>query len=154
MGGFAKGFISIFGHQPLIMVKGGAYILLLHLQGETRVRVGRLGEFTFPPGWYAYVGSARKGLKARASRHLTREKHARWHIDYLTPHATEIRVVLVPSREPPECFLSKHVLETGKIVVKGFGASDCPCPSHLAYLGESSIRRTHSAGTWCNSPRR
>ncbi|MFQ5838513.1 MAG: DUF123 domain-containing protein, partial [Thermoplasmata archaeon] len=104
---------------------------------ELEVQVGSLGILRFSPGIYAYTGSAKRGLKARIKRHLGQEKSTHWHIDYLTPHAARIHAVIVPAQDPPECFIGRHLGRMAKIVVKGFGAGDCSCPSHLAYLGES-----------------
>ncbi len=125
----------------------GAYILFIDLPRQTTIDIGGLGNVRFSPGLYAYVGSARRGLKARVSRHLSPTKRARWHIDYLTPYAVDSWYTLIPATEPPECFIARQLLKMEKKVVKGFGASDCSCPSHLVYLGESSIRRTRSADT-------
>ena len=63
----------------------GTYVLILRVFRPASVRVGRLGRFHFPAGWYAYVGSARGpgGLAARISRHLRSPKPSRWHVDHL-----------------------------------------------------------------------
>jgi sugar fermentation stimulation protein A len=132
----------------------GAYILLVDLEDEVEVTVGRLGPLRLRPGRYAYVGSARRGLKGRVRRHLRKAKRVRWHIDYLTLAAQRVHAILIPARDPPECFLGRSLQRIAEGVVKGFGAGDCSCPSHLAYLGEVSTLRNHSAGTWCSSPQR
>jgi len=36
----------------------GTYILILTLNKSRKIYIGRLGEFTFEYGYYAYVGSA------------------------------------------------------------------------------------------------
>ena len=67
----------------------GTYALVLHLECTEEITVGKLGMFTFPAGYYLYVGSALGpgGLEARLARHRRRGKKLRWHIDYLLEHA-------------------------------------------------------------------
>ena len=59
------------------------YLLQVILDRDTSVRVGSLGNMDFKKGTYFYIGSARKGLRARVKRHLSGEKRLFWHIDYL-----------------------------------------------------------------------
>ena len=49
----------------------GTYALLLRLDKQERITVGKLGTFDFPVGYYLYVGSALGpgGLRARLARH-------------------------------------------------------------------------------------
>ena len=116
----------------------GLYVLLLRLKKSATIRVGALGERDFPAGWYAYTGSARRGLAARVARHMASEKPLRWHIDYLTT-AECIRplgAVLIPTtRSLTECEVNRRVgfLTGGSAPVPRFGASDCRnrCPAHL-----------------------
>lgn len=44
----------------------------------------------------------------------------------------------VEAAERIECRLNGEILSLpgAEIVAPGFGSSDCPCPSHLVYLGE------------------
>ena len=65
----------------------GSYIILIELPRGQRITVGKLGIIAFPPGFYAYVGSARGGFKARIGYHLRRKENPRWHIDYLLEEA-------------------------------------------------------------------
>lgn len=132
----------------------GAYILLLEMETDAEIAVGGLGPILFRRGLYAYIGSARGGLEARVARHFRKDKRVRWHIDYLTLAASAIHVILIPAKDSPECFLGRRLQELGYEMVKGFGAGDCSCPSHLAYLGETSIPRSHNGNTWCSSPQR
>jgi Uri superfamily endonuclease len=110
------------------------YQLLIRIERARRVRVGRLGTFTFPAGRYVYTGSARRGLEARVARHLSRAKQLRWHIDYLLA-ASGVTVESVRRSSRPECATSLAV--GGGVPVAGFGASDCHsgCRSHLRFLG-------------------
>ncbi len=111
-----------------------SYQLLIDVSQPLRCMVGRLGEFDFPAGRYVYTGSAKRNLDARIARHIRREKALRWHIDYLLT-APGVRVVEVVRSRRGECVLNRA--GRGRILVVGFGASDCraDCGAHLKYLG-------------------
>jgi len=113
----------------------GTYQLLIHLPQATRIIVGQKGVFRFPKGYYIYTGSAKNGLKARVERHLRQEKRRFWHIDYLLEHASVRRVFLFEDKSK-ECSLAQSVLDMprAKIIVPGFGASDCKCAAHLVHF--------------------
>jgi Uri superfamily endonuclease len=115
----------------------GVYHLVLHLPIPTALRVGKLGTFGFPAGYYVYTGSAMGGLRARLDRHRRARKKPWWHIDYLLRRAGIVEVVEVPTRRRVECALNRRVLkiEGARVVARGFGASDCRCEAHLAYFG-------------------
>ncbi len=114
----------------------GVYHLIIRLPRAARVRVGRLGLFTFPAGWYVYTGSAMNGLRARIARHRRRRKKLHWHIDYLLRRAEIVEVIEVPTRRRVECARHRHVLRLpgAQVPAPGFGSSDCRCISHLAYF--------------------
>jgi len=138
--GGAQGFLSrtktpIVEHK-IASVGKGTYALLIALDKEVPIAVGRLGLFTFPPGYYIYVGSAQSGLYPRVKRHLKGEKRLRWHIDYLLEFAQVAEVWYAPGRESQECFWCQIAREMpqGEIPAKGFGSSDCRCPSHLIHF--------------------
>jgi Uri superfamily endonuclease len=116
----------------------GSYVLVLHLAVAQSISVGCLGEIEFPPGWYMYAGSALGpgGLKARLARHrrcLAVGKRAHWHVDYLREHARWGGAWMRASDQRLECAWAVALsrLPGAEIVVPGFGASDCRCPSHL-----------------------
>jgi sugar fermentation stimulation protein A len=120
----------------------GIYTLLLKVNSDEWIIVGRLGRFRFS-GFYAYTGSAiGKGstsLNNRVSRHLRHKKKARWHIDYvLGCPSTEVEHVITSRTEikSKECEVSRNILaSTGCIApVPKFGSSDCSCRSHLVHL--------------------
>jgi Uri superfamily endonuclease len=119
------------------MIKG-VYQLHLRLDKPKRIRVGKLGVFTFPAGRYIYTGSAMNGLIGRLRRHLKKRKKLYWHIDYLLRHAKIETIFVLETGERVECQLNSLTLSlpNAKVVVKGFGCSDCRCPSHLVYFGE------------------
>lgn len=113
----------------------------LRLQEEQRLMVGKLGRASFPKGFYVYVGSAQKNLSQRIERHLRNAETpggatAHWHIDYLLPHAKILSIHVFKASKEWECRLSRRLarLEGARVIMKGFGSSDCRCPSHLYYF--------------------
>jgi len=116
----------------------GTYALLIQLRQDATLRVGRLGTFRFPAGYYVYVGSALGpgGLKARLARHRRRQKAAHWHIDYLLAHAEIVDTRIDASGQRLECYWARALLSMpeAQVVVRGLGASDCSCPSHLIHF--------------------
>lgn len=116
--------------------RAGVYALVLELQAELEVVVGRR-RGTLPPGIYVYVGSARGpgGVRARVMRHLKREKKVKWHVDQVTATARALGVVFAETRER-ECVLTPHLESLGFAhPLPGFGSSDCTsgCRSHLLW---------------------
>ncbi len=107
-----------------------SYSLFIRVEKPQTIMIGRLGRFVFPAGNYIYSGSARKNILARLNRHLRKEKKLRWHIDYLL-NAVNVKIVKLLLSTIPECDLV--AAGGGKVVVSGFGASDCRsgCGSHL-----------------------
>ncbi|MCJ7458603.1 MAG: GIY-YIG nuclease family protein [candidate division Zixibacteria bacterium] len=117
----------------------GNYQLLLYLDRKSRIKIGKKGEHDFPEGHYVYTGSALNGLEGRINRHLRKEKKNFWHIDYLLPHCKILKVIQYNQNHKnmvAECDLNKELLrkKNCEVVVKGFGSSDCSCPSHLVYF--------------------
>ena len=84
------------------------------------------------------------GLWARLSRHLRRRKKNYWHIDYLLqcPEAAITGILIYPALAGEECRRNQRItkLPGAKVILKGFGSSDCAsgCPSHLLYLSGRS----------------
>lgn len=123
----------------------GIYHLLIHLPQDTKISVGKLGSFDFPAGYYVYTGSALGGLESRISRHRRREKRLHWHIDYLLQHGSILDVITHETKKRLECRFNRNILSLSdsKILVKGFGSSDCKCKSHLVYFEEKpAIKRS------------
>jgi Uri superfamily endonuclease len=111
------------------------YQLLIEVARPLRaVNIGRFGKCVFPAGRYIYTGSAKRNFEARVARHLRREKTLRWHIDYLLA-APGVRIAGVRRYVEDECAINRAI--PGKVLIAGFGASDCRagCGSHLKYLG-------------------
>ncbi|MCD8501033.1 MAG: GIY-YIG nuclease family protein [Bacillaceae bacterium] len=111
------------------------YAIYLSVESTTRIEVGKLGRFTFPAGTYIYIGSAKRNIKARISRHLKKEKKQRWHFDYLRPYGEVVKVETFDDTIS-ECKLyeMKMIEVNGRVMAKKFGSSDCKCLSHLVYI--------------------
>jgi Uri superfamily endonuclease len=113
------------------------YQLLIHLDRPARIRIGSLGTFILPAGWYVYSGSARRASAGRLARHLRKHKTRRWHIDYLLarPHTRIVAIRIFPWRPGRECAVNQALLKDAGLAVPipGFGSSDCrhACPAHL-----------------------
>jgi len=110
----------------------GTYILILKIDKEKTLRIGKLGEIEFKRGLYVYVGSGMNSLIGRVARHFKRFKRTKWHIDYLSIEADEMVVFLIPN-EKIECKLARDFEKRFK-PIEGFGCSDCNCSSHLFYI--------------------
>lgn len=132
----------------------GSYLLMLMLPGTAEIRVGRLGRIRFGPGWYAYAGSAMGpgGLAARLRHHLGPVQKQHWHIDYLRAEAKVMEIWMAvgpPSREHDWAAALAKSPRAGKCV-RGFGCSDCRCPSHLLFFDhrpdEDLIRKKLGSG--------
>ena len=123
----------------------GSYALLIELESPTAIDVGRLGSIEFRAGWYAYVGSALGGVSARVGRHLRQHKNLHWHVDYLLQEARLSEVTWALSEERMECRIAECLRRYGFSSVKGFGASDCRCPSHLFHSPNLKLLRNEIA---------
>lgn len=118
----------------------GTYVMVMELPTCTRLKIGSLGTFDFPEGYYAYAGSAQGGIEQRVSRHMLRDKKKRWHIDYFLSEAEVVSRLLIPfGGKSMECVVARALMnvEGASVVARGFGSSDCRCASHLVYLGTS-----------------
>ena len=121
------------------MTVKGTYVLILRMNNDTDIKVGKLGELKLKTGFYIYIGSAlgTGGFK-RVTRHFNvacGKNHVRkWHIDYLLPQTDVICAVLLPTDEALECTIAKKFAELFKEIT-GFGCTDCACRSHLFFSG-------------------
>ena len=115
----------------------GSYVLVLWLEKARRLRVGKLGTFDFPSGYYVYFGSALSGLEARISRHLRQKRKRHWHIDFLATAAPVTQVWWTADGRRRECSWAKAALGRKGVTapVDGFGSSDCRCRAHLTHAG-------------------
>jgi Uri superfamily endonuclease len=87
------------------------------------------------------VSLGQRSFKPKTPNLKTQQKEKRnfWQIDFLlaNENATVTTVVAAKTNEKSECKLNCHIIREGsaKILVKGFGASDCRenCGSHLLF---------------------
>jgi Uri superfamily endonuclease len=116
----------------------GTYILMLELSRPVSLKVGRLGEVGFKPGWYLYVGSAfgPGGVGARCGHHRRISANPRWHIDYLRAVSRLPEIWYTHDPEHREHQWAELLSRTrgASQPVTGFGASDCRCESHLFHF--------------------
>jgi len=121
-----------------LKVNEGTYVLILKLKSEQGLLVGKLGRFTFPSGWYAYVGSALGpgGLAARLRHHLHLAGRPHWHMDFLRPCAGIREIWYSYSLTFDEhCWADILQRMAGtRTIAPGFGSSDCRCATHLIYF--------------------
>jgi Uri superfamily endonuclease len=118
----------------------GIYTLVITLTTSTTISVGKLGNISFPKGYYAYVGSALNNLEARIARHLKEKKLLHWHIDYFLQKAQVEEVVWGSTDKNEECAVAGHHLQV-LLPVPRFGSSDCRCRSHLFFSGDKTYLR-------------
>lgn len=121
----------------------GIYFLILKLNNNIDLAIGKLGTFHFNSGYYYYIGSAlgTGGFK-RVTRHFNvasgKNNTRKWHIDHLLPHSEVICAVLLPTGEALECKAAQTLIGYSELI-PGFGCSDCPCKSHL-FFSEKDIK--------------
>lgn len=114
----------------------GLYLLLIKLSQKNKITVRSGKVFNMLPGFYIYIGSAKKNLSQRLKRHASKYKKLFWHIDFLL-EKSELLSEFIIKDEKNECRLAERISNMdGALPVKGFGCSDCKCESHLYYFRE------------------
>lgn len=122
------------------MIRRGTYVLSITLGSDLDIEVGALGTLHFSEGLYCYAGSAMGGIDQRVSRHIRREKTVKWHVDHLTTRADSVEAWTSYPDFIPECELASMAVECGMVPsVRGFGCSDCRCPTHLFLADGDSL---------------
>ncbi len=114
------------------------YCLIIQLNQDSTIKIGKLGKMDFKKGYYVYIGSALNSIDSRVRRHLSKEKKLFWHIDYLlnSPNSHVNEVVLERSPQKWECDVAAEISNKGTPTDR-FGCSDCRCSSHLIYFKSS-----------------
>ena len=115
----------------------GNYVLVLAAAGSETADIGKLATIVTQKGYYLYTGSAfgPGGIQARINRHVKQVKPRRWHIDYLSEQLLLTEVWFCEAESNIECRMFDVLAGMGgEQHCKGFGASDCCCPSHLLYF--------------------
>ena len=122
----------------------GTYVLILHLPAAATIAVGALGTLRFPPGYYAYAGSALGpgGLAARVERHIAATRKRHWHVDSLREWARPFALWYATGAERRECTWARALtgLPGASIPAAGFGSSDCRCAAHLVRFSQAPGR--------------
>lgn len=115
----------------------GTYCLIIEVEKDSKIIVGRLGQLPFKRGFYIYVGSALNSLESRVRRHLSSDKKLHWHVDYLllNTNSNIKEVIYSVGEEKIECCLASLISDKSSPVAR-FGCSDCKCESHLFYFKE------------------
>lgn len=121
--------------SPEVTSRPGTYVLVFRATARKQLTIGRLGILDLKPGTYLYVGSAfgPGGLRSRTGRHQTRNTVKRWHVDYLKPRVqlTEIWFTEDPVHREHQWAGWFAATQSLHVPLRGFGSSDCRCPSHL-----------------------
>lgn len=98
------------------------------------------------PGCYVYVGSAfgPGGLAARIRHHRQIAVRPHWHIDYLRAACAVVRVWSTTDAACREHVWANGVarLPDAGMPMRGFGASDCECETHLFWFEHQPSVRT------------
>lgn len=117
------------------------YSIECTLSTASVIMIGKLGTFSFPPGYYVYVGSAKKNIQKRIERHIrTENKALHWHFDYLRPYVSIIHTQTY-DENIGECGLFQKLIreQNGNVLIPRFGSSDCRCPAHLFYVPKKRL---------------
>ena len=114
----------------------GTYALILTLDKDKSITVGKLATVSFPAGYYLYAGSALGGLFPRVRRHILGGRKLHWHIDYLRQEVKVVAVWYLISDERLECswYRAAAGMPRAWSPVAGFGSTGCGCHSHLVYF--------------------
>ena len=107
------------------VIDKGVYLLLLHLEKDKNIKIGKLGYIKFSKGYYIYVGSAMNNLTARTNRHLRIRKKKFWHIDYFREHCKVEKIFHIRNSDNLESELSHEIQAISDWSIEGFGSSDC-----------------------------
>ncbi len=110
----------------------GCYCLIIEVNKNQYLKIGKKLKIDFKKGYYVYVGSAMNNLESRVKRHLSKTKKLHWHVDYLLKN-NEITEVIYNLDKKVECDISQKLAKNNTFI-KDFGCSDCDCESHLYYF--------------------
>jgi Uri superfamily endonuclease len=121
-------------NRYMIPSSPGTYLLVMRCLRPGRVRVGRTGILRLVPGCYVYVGSAfgPGGLRGRIRHHARRAKRPHWHVDYIRRY-TQLESVwyVCGVRCEHQWATELRAMPGAAPEMRGFGSSDCKCPTHL-----------------------
>ena len=116
----------------------GSYIIILYLNGDKKIQIGRLGRLSFTRGFYAYAGSAfgPGGLISRLNHHLRPTSKPHWHIDYLRRKTSLVEVWISQRKDRQEHLWATRLGDLSRTAspIAKFGCSDCKCATHLYHF--------------------
>ena len=116
----------------------GTYALIFRCDARFEAEVGKLGTVSFITGHWVYIGSAfgSGGLRSRLGHHLKPTPRPHWHLDYVKHGLEPIEIWLTVHSAKHEHRWAEVLsrLSGATCPVKGFGASDCRCRTHLIHL--------------------
>ncbi|WP_292000403.1 DUF123 domain-containing protein [Caldivirga sp.] len=122
----------------------GTYVLILNASSLVSINVASLGQVTLNEGYYAYVGSAKVGIKTRVGRHIKlamlKAGKLRWHLDYVLVNSNitlHSLIYINNSYIEHEVAQALYRHRNIDVAVRGFGSSDCNCVSHFFKLNSS-----------------
>lgn len=110
----------------------GCYCLVIKVDADKKLKIGKRLKIDFKPGYYVYIGSAMNNLESRVKRHISKTKKLHWHVDYFLKHGKIIEVIYNLDKKV-ECELALKLSEKNEYI-QDFGCSDCNCESHLFYF--------------------
>ncbi len=122
----------------------GTYALILSSAVEGAIAIGRLGVLPLQRGFYLYIGSALGpgGLRARIAHHRRLAPRRHWHLDYLRQAVglEEVWFTHSPVQWEHHWATIAGELVGATVPLRGFGASDCHCQSHLYFFSHRPAR--------------
>ena len=133
--------ISWTSNADALPATGGSYALKIELHAQIRLPL-KFGAAQLNPGRYIYAGSAQGpgGIKARCTRHLSKLKSRRWHVDWLTNKAASVEALALPDTEECEIIRRLSAIAANTFPQRHFGSSDCrTCPAHLMETHLSAV---------------
>ena len=107
----------------------GCYCLIIEVNENQHLKIGKKLELDFKNGYYVYVGSAMNNLESRVKRHLSKTKKYHWHIDYLLKYTDVIEIIYNLDKRV-ECEISQELVKYNEFI-QDFGCSDCECPFRI-----------------------
>lgn len=120
----------------------------IFLAKSHRLTIKKFKHIILPVGYYYYVGSAQKNFTQRILRHLKKRKTVHWHIDHLTSSRKTIIEKIYCFPGSPKVFeeeVSNDFIykSNAKIILKGFGNSDCKTTQTNLYFLKRKIPYSH-----------
>lgn len=117
----------------------GSYIVILYLNEDVSLSVGKFGDVRFRKGYYLYVGSAMNNLTKRIERHRRKRKRMFWHIDYLRERAEFCNALPIRATTSLECSIAEGLKGITDWSIPRFGSSDCSCETHLFGMHQNPV---------------